>query len=190
MAEDGSLDEVGFDVNCAEWMGEWIEEALELTANDNPRVDYIPCTVVDKATNEVIGNVGCTYYEDTDKIGICYFIGADYRRKGYAAEAVKAYTDYFFDHYNEKEIIATIKANNEQSYKTAEKSGFKLIETKMYKDIYSFRNIIKRCRSRSFEDLQIYFFKRRRARCRRRLSRSAWRRFVPRWPRRPSPWAT
>ena len=42
----------------------------------------------------------------------------------------------FFDHYNEKEIIATIKANNEQSYKTAEKSGFKLIETKMYKDIY------------------------------------------------------
>ena len=136
MAEDGSLDEVGFDVNCAEWMGEWIEEALELTANDNPRVDYIPCTIVDKATNEVIGNVGCTYYEDTDQIGICYFIGADYRRKGYAAEAVKAYTDYFFDHYNEKEIIATIKANNEQSYKTAEKSGFKLIETKMYKDIY------------------------------------------------------
>ena len=28
MAEDGSLDEVGFDQNCAEWMGEWIEEAL------------------------------------------------------------------------------------------------------------------------------------------------------------------
>ncbi len=136
MAEDGSLDEVGFDVNCAEWMDDWINEAMGLTENDNPRGDYIPCTILDKGTKEIIGNVGCTYYEDTDQIGICYFVGADFRRKGYASEAIKAYTDYFFDHYNENEIIATIKHDNEESYKTAEKSGFKLIETKMYKDIY------------------------------------------------------
>lgn len=135
MAEDGSLEEVGFDSNCAEWMDDWISEAMELTANDNPREDYIPCTVLDKTTKEIVGNVGCTYYEDTERIGICYFVGADYRRKGYASEAVKAYTDYFFNHYNEKEIIATIKDENEESYKTAEKTGFKLIETKMYKDI-------------------------------------------------------
>ena len=136
MAEDGSLDEVGFDSNCAEWIGDWINEAMELTENDDPRVDYIPCTILDKATKEIIGNVGCTYYEDTDQIGICYFVGAGFRKKGYASEAVKAYTDYFFDHYNENEIIATIKHDNEQSYKTAERSGFRLIETKMYKDIY------------------------------------------------------
>ena len=135
MAEDGSLEEVGFDSNCAEWMDDWISEAMELTANDNPREDYIPCTVLDKTTKEIVGNVGCTYYEDTERIGICYFVGADYRRKGYASEAVKAYTDYFFNHYNEKEIIATIKDENEESYKMAEKTGFKLIETKMYKDI-------------------------------------------------------
>ncbi len=136
MAKDGSLTEVGFDRDCGEWIDDWIDEALILTANDDPRADYIPCTIVDKTSDSIIGNVGCTYYEDTDRIGICYFIGAEYRRNGYASEAVRAYTSYFFDHYNEKEIIATIKDENTSSYKTAERSGFKLVETKMYKDIY------------------------------------------------------
>ena len=136
MAKDGSLEEIGFDENFSDWMGGWIEEALELTKNDDPRADYIPCTVVLKATGEVIGNVGCTYYEDTDEIGICYFVGAGYRNNGYASEAVRAYTGYFFDHYNENKIIATIKDENTSSYKTAERSGFTLVEKKMYKDIY------------------------------------------------------
>ena len=136
MAKDGSLTEVGFDKDCDEWIGDWIDEALKLTINDDPRADYIPCTIVDKTTDKIIGNVGCTYYEDTDKIGICYFIGAKYRKNGYASEAVSAYTKYFFDHYNENEIIATIKDENTSSYKTAERSGFTLVEKKMYKDIY------------------------------------------------------
>ena len=135
MAKDGSLTEVGFDMDCSEWIDDWINEAIELTKNDDPRADYIPCTIVDKTTDKIVGSVGCTYYEDTDSIGICYFIGADHRKNGYATEAVKAYTGYFFDHYNEKDIIATIKEVNTSSYKTAEGAGFKLIETKMYKDI-------------------------------------------------------
>ncbi|MBP5414544.1 MAG: GNAT family N-acetyltransferase [Lachnospiraceae bacterium] len=136
MAKDGSLTEVGFDKDCGEWIGDWIDEALKLTADDDPRADYIPCTILDKISNRIIGNVGCTYYEDTDLVGICYFIGEQYRKNGYASEAVRAYIRYFFDHYDEKEIIATIKDQNISSYKTAERSGFKLIETKMYKDIY------------------------------------------------------
>lgn len=136
MAEDGSLEEVGFDSKCSEWIGEWIDEALGLTEEDNPRKDYIPCTIVLKSTGEIIGNVGSTYYEDTDRIGICYFTGAEYRRMGYVTETVKAYVRFFFEHYQEKEIIATILDENMPSWKTAEKSGFTLVETKMYKDIY------------------------------------------------------
>ena len=49
--------------------------------------------------------------------------------------SIGAYISYFFDHYNEKEIIATIKDENVPSWKTAEKCGFELVETKMYKDI-------------------------------------------------------
>ena len=135
MAKDGSLTEIGFDESFSNWAGGWINEALEHTKKDDPRADYIPCTIVLKSTGEVIGNVGNTYYEDTDKIGICYFVGAAYRRKGYVSEAVKAYVPFFFEHYNEEEIIATIKDVNEPSWKTAEKTGFKLLEIKMYKDI-------------------------------------------------------
>lgn len=135
MAKDGSLTEIGFDESFSDWAGGWIDEALLLTEKDDPRADYIPCTIVLKSTSEIIGNVGNTYYEDTDSIGICYFVGAAYRRRGYVSEAVKAYIPYFFEHYNEDEIIATIKDINEPSWKTAEKSGFNLIETKMYKDI-------------------------------------------------------
>ena len=136
MAKDGSLTEIGFDESFPDWAGDWINEALVLTEKDDPRADYIPCTILLKSSGKVIGNVGCTYYEDTDKIGICYFIGSEYRKKGYVTEAVKAYVPYFFDHYDEKEIIATIKDDNLPSWKTAEKTGFKLLETKMYKDIY------------------------------------------------------
>ncbi|MBO6299100.1 MAG: GNAT family N-acetyltransferase [Lachnospiraceae bacterium] len=136
MAGDGSLSEIGFDENCSEWIGDWINEALELTEGDDPRKDYIPCTIVMKETAEVIGSVGCTYYEDTGKIGICYFVGADYRKKGYTTEAVNAYVDFFFKHYNENDIIATILASNVSSARTAEKTGFRLLETKMYKDIF------------------------------------------------------
>lgn len=135
MAKDGSLAEIGFDDSFSDWANNWIYEALELTEKDDPRADYIPCTVLLKSTGDVIGNVGCTYFEDTDRIGICYFTGADYRKKGYTSEAVKAYVRYYFDHYNENEIIAVIKDNNTASWRTAEKTGFKLLETKMYKDI-------------------------------------------------------
>ncbi len=136
MSKDGSLTEIGFDESFPDWAGDWINEAIELTEKDDPRADYIPCTILLKSTGEVIGNVGCTYYEDTDKIGICYFIGADHRRNGYVTEAVKAYVRFFFEHYKENELIATIKDDNLPSVKSAESAGFKLLETKMYKDIY------------------------------------------------------
>ena len=135
MAKDGSLKEIGFDENFSDWDSGWIDEALLLTEKDDPRKDYIPCTIVLKSTGEIIGNVGNTYYEDAERIGICYFAGSSFRRQGYVSEAVKAYIPYFFEHYNEDEIIATIKDINEPSWKTAEKAGFHLVETKMYKDI-------------------------------------------------------
>ena len=81
MAQDGSLGQVGFDANCLEWIGDWIVEALILTTNDNPRENYIPCTVILKETGEVIGSIGSTYYEDVDKVGIVYFLGTSFRQK-------------------------------------------------------------------------------------------------------------
>ena len=75
MSQDGSLSQVGFDANCSEWINDWIEEALKLTNNDNPRENYIPCTVILKETEEVIGSVGSTYYEEELNSGEMEIIG-------------------------------------------------------------------------------------------------------------------
>ncbi len=135
MASDGSLNDVGFDKDCSSWMGDWIIEAQNLAREDNPRNYYLAYVIEDKGTGSPIGSVGCSFYEDLGKVGITYFVGADFRNKGYASEAIKAYVCYFFEHYDEKEIIATIREDNLPSWKTIERAGFLLTEKKMYKDI-------------------------------------------------------
>ena len=85
-------------------------------------------TIALKETGEAIGSVGCSYYDDLREIGIVYFIGALYRNRGYAVEAAKAYTAYFFNHYNLPRLIATIREENPASWKTAEKADFRFVE--------------------------------------------------------------
>ena len=135
MASDGSLDDIGFDAECGSWMDEWMAEARKLAADDNPTVDYLAYAVELIDTHEVIGSVGCSYYKDMEKVGIVYFIGAEYRNHGYAAEAAKAYVRYFLRQYGQDEIIATIREDNVPSWRTIEKAGFSLTEKKLYKDI-------------------------------------------------------
>ena len=135
MASDGSLNDIGFDKDCSSWMGDWIIEAQNLASEDNPRKMYLAYVIEDKGTGSPIGAVGCSYYEDLRKVGVTYFVGADFRNNGYASEAIKAYVCYFFEHYDENEIIATIREENLPSWKAIERAGFSLVEKKMYKDI-------------------------------------------------------
>lgn len=135
MASDGSLNDVGFDRNCSSWMKGWIIEAQNLAQKDDPRKDYLAYVIEDRRTGSLIGAVGCSFYVDIGKVGITYFVGAKFRDKGYALEAVKAYICYYFEHYDENEIIATIRENNIPSWKVIEKAGFVLTEKRMYKDI-------------------------------------------------------
>jgi len=135
MAADGSLNDCGFDRDCDTWITKWIDEAKGFILRDNPNMDYLAYTITLKTETTVIGSVGCSYYEDFQKIGITYFIGAQYRGNGYAVEAVKAYTKYFLDHYNAKRMIATVRDENISSWKVIEKVGFMLSEKRMYKDL-------------------------------------------------------
>ncbi|MBX7281850.1 GNAT family N-acetyltransferase [Clostridium chauvoei] len=93
----------------------------------------------------VIGSVSCSYYEDLQQIEITYFIGSQYRNKGYALEAVKAYTEYFFNNYNKPKIIATVREENIPAWKVVEKAGFKFKEKKIHKDLND-------------EKLEMYYF--------------------------------
>lgn len=135
MASDGSLGEIWIDTESPDWMEEWMVEARKLAADDDPTADYLAYTVELGETHEVIGSVGCTYYEDLGKIGIVYFIGSAYRNHGYATEAIKAYASCFLQQYEQDEIIATIRENNIPSWRAIEKAGFVLTEQKLYQDI-------------------------------------------------------
>ena len=136
MAADGSLKDVGFDKACSSWLKNWVNEAKEFAIRDNPCMDYLAYTITLKGTNTVIGAVGCSYYEDLKETGITYFIGAQYRNNGYAAEAAKAYIKYFFNHYiTVQKMIATVREENIASWKVIEKAGFRLTEKRMYQDI-------------------------------------------------------
>lgn len=135
MASDGSLNDVGFGRECSSWMKDWIIEAQNLAQKDDPRTDFLAYVIEDRRTGLSIGAVGYTFYADIGKVGITYFVGAKFREKGYASEAVKAYVRYYFEHYDENEIIATIREDNIPSWKVIEKAGFVLTEKRMYKDI-------------------------------------------------------
>lgn len=76
-----------------------IEEAKEVLdflmskySNDLDNVSYpYVLALVLKDTNELIGHVGLSHIPEGIEIG--YAIGEDYQKKGYATEAVQAFTD-------------------------------------------------------------------------------------------------
>lgn len=135
MASDGSLHDIGFDADCGSWMAKWMAEARELAGKDNPRTDYLAYAITLKGEEIVIGSVGCSYYEDLQETGLTYFIGAQYRNNGYAAEAVQAYIEYFFQHYHIPQMIATVAEENAASWRVVERAGFQLTGKKMYRDL-------------------------------------------------------
>ena len=116
-------------------MAEWVAEAKELTLRDNPLMDYLAYTVTLKDSGIVAGSVGCSYSDDLQETGITYFMGAQYRNNGYAAEAVKAYIEFFFSNYDVHRMIATVRDENISSWKVVEKANFILTVKKRYKDI-------------------------------------------------------
>ena len=58
MAQDGSLNDAGFDRNCSSWMKDWIIEAQNLAQKDNPRTDYLAYVIQERRTVSCIDAVG------------------------------------------------------------------------------------------------------------------------------------
>ena len=45
MAEDGSLNDIGFDRDCGSWIAEWTTEAKDFAVRDKPDMDYLAYTI-------------------------------------------------------------------------------------------------------------------------------------------------
>ena len=83
--------------------------------------------VIENEAGEAVGiinshtcdrRVGCFMY------GLA--IGSDYRRRGYASEAILLLLRYFFDELNYQKVSATVYSNNEPSQRLHESLGFTL----------------------------------------------------------------
>lgn len=142
MASDGSLTEIFGDCReCDKWMGDFIKEAMQLDAENNPHREYLAYAIEEKESHSVAGSVGTSFYEDFQKVGVTYFIGAKFRGNGYAAEALSALVNYFLTSGRVSLFMATARTNNTASCKTLEKAGFRLTDTRLYQDLYDEREM-------------------------------------------------
>ena len=79
-----------------------------------------------KESGELIGFIEIYDSPDFDETQISWHFSSKHAGKGFASEASAAIAEYLFNRLNLDCICATMDINNVASYKTAEKSGFKL----------------------------------------------------------------
>ena len=78
-----------------------------------------------KETSKIIGVTDLYNINlKSKKLKLGYWIGKNYRRKGYATEAIKKVIEYAFVNYNIDEIIATTLTDNDPSMNLLIKNGF------------------------------------------------------------------
>lgn len=81
-----------------------------------------------KNTNEVIGVITINRQEYVEEWHMGWYFISRYTGKGYASEAAAAVSDYFLEALSLDYIAAGMRDDNPASFRTAQKSGFKLIE--------------------------------------------------------------
>ena len=117
-------------------------EASRKFSENNPDREYLAYVIEEKDSRTVVGSVGTSFYEDFQKIGVTYFIGAKFRGRGYAAEALRALVEYFLTSGRVSLFMATARTDNIASCKTLEKAGFHVTDTRLYQDLYDERETL------------------------------------------------
>lgn len=99
------------------------KETLEFLISKYPHKELpFVLAVVEKETNRLIGHVGLSRIKQGIEIG--YAIGKQYQNKGYASEAVAAYSDWAKKEFLLKEIYGVVDSRNYASIKVLANAGF------------------------------------------------------------------
>lgn len=107
------------------------EETLDFLmskySNDLSKIGYpYVLALALKDTDELIGHVGLSKIQEGVEIG--YAIAESYQRKGFATEAVTAFTDWAKTILSLDAIYAVVKSKNIGSCRILEKTGFEFIK--------------------------------------------------------------
>lgn len=85
--------------------------------------------IVERATNEVVGDIGFHGPPDSDgRVEVGYSIVPDRRRRGYAAEALAGLVDWTARQAGVREVMARCEPSNVGSVRTLESQGFERLE--------------------------------------------------------------
>lgn len=116
--------------DCKSWVNDWFKGIEWRYSFGDPNVEFILLAIIEKQTNKLIGqiNTGCELKEEKPgELSIGYFISKEAMNKGYATEAAKAMTQYYFPINKNGFFYAIIKLDNAASARVATKAGFKFV---------------------------------------------------------------
>ncbi|HHX25563.1 MAG TPA: GNAT family N-acetyltransferase [Firmicutes bacterium] len=102
------------------------KETLEFMISKYPHKELpFVLAVVEKESNELVGHVGLSRIKQGIEIG--YAIGKQHQNKGYASEAVAAFSDWGKRDFGIKEIYGVVDSENHASIKVLENAGFRFV---------------------------------------------------------------
>jgi len=85
--------------------------------------------VIDRGTNEAVGQIGCTAVPDPNGVvEVRYATIAERRDRGYATEAGGAFVDWLLQQGDVTAVVAECLVTNVASVRVLEKTGFELLE--------------------------------------------------------------
>ena len=102
---------------------EQAREALDflMSKYDGREFPYV-LAVVEKSSGDLIGHVGLSRIPEGVEIG--YAIGYEHQGRGYATEAVAAFSDWAKKEFSVQELFGVVRTDNTASRKVLEKAGF------------------------------------------------------------------
>ncbi|MBN2851829.1 MAG: GNAT family N-acetyltransferase [Clostridia bacterium] len=86
-----------------------------------------------KHPKKLIGHIGYSTYDDEYEIG--FAIADEHKRKGYAKEAIKAFTEFSFMEHGVS-LIAVVEKDNKASIHTVKSCGYKKVKEFQNKIIF------------------------------------------------------
>jgi ribosomal-protein-alanine N-acetyltransferase len=81
------------------------------------------CAVIEKSTGKFAGWCGLWRLKETDETEVGYALIKEFRGRGYAVEASKAFLIYGFETLKLKEIVAVARPENRASRRVMERLG-------------------------------------------------------------------
>ncbi len=108
---------------------EAVRATLETYAREQQSRGFSFWAVVERANGSVIGDVGFGIFEPTGEIELGWALARDRWGLGYATEAASACLSAGLTHLAVPRIVAIVDAENEPSFRVAEKIGLERIET-------------------------------------------------------------